>query len=374
MAIGKESSINIRVTPNDITFRIGLVGCGAVTQIYYAPAIVALAKEYGLTPRISVRSLFDPDDGNRRQLSLIFPDASAYADWNAFRGTDLDLAIVASPPRYHAEQTIELLNAGVPVLCEKPLAVQQKDAICMVDTAERQSVVLAAGMIRRFLPATRTIQKILSRQVLGAVQSFQWVEASLFRWPISSLKYFDKQNSGGGVLFDIGIHVLDLLTWWLGDLQLLTYRDDAMGGIETNCVVTLRTGRGADVTVCLSRDSGPPTACRIECEHGVITWRDGHATEFELESIDGLNGESQELIGKLVAQPDTPRTFERAFVSQLENVVSTICAEQSLAVDARSTLRSLELIEACYSIRELIAMPWLRPEESGRAHELAEGR
>ena len=65
------------------------------------------------------------------------------------------------------------------------------------------------------------------------------------RWPFATDFLLKKEMAGGGVLADFGVHVLDLLLWWLGDWAEVEYRDDAMGGIESDCEMrlTMRSGR-----------------------------------------------------------------------------------------------------------------------------------
>jgi predicted dehydrogenase len=66
-------------------------------------------------------------------------------------------------------------------------------------------------------------------------------EGGQFDWPVRSTGYFTRAQSGGGVLQDIGTHVLDLLAWWFGEPEALLYEDDAMGGVEANCRIRVRT-------------------------------------------------------------------------------------------------------------------------------------
>jgi hypothetical protein len=89
--------------------------------------------------------------------------------------------------------------------------------------------VLAVGLVRRFLPACQTIRAILRQGILGDVQSFHFAEGGTFRWPTHSTTYFQRSTAAGGVLADIGTHLLDLITWWMGEPSEIRYEDDAMG-------------------------------------------------------------------------------------------------------------------------------------------------
>src|SRR4051794_25790453 len=97
--------------------RIALLGCGAVSQLYYAPAIEQLERR-GIG---QLSAVYDPRDQNSARLLQAFPSARTMQSAGDFQ--DAELAIVASPPQFHAEQSIAALQAGLSVLCEKPMAV-----------------------------------------------------------------------------------------------------------------------------------------------------------------------------------------------------------------------------------------------------------
>src|SRR5436853_7697816 len=97
---------------------VALIGCGAVARRYYAPSLRALEREGVL----HVRALCDPDPRGTAELRTTFPAAIVATDGAASVGPGIDLAIVASPPRCHAEQAIAALRSGAAVLCEKPMA------------------------------------------------------------------------------------------------------------------------------------------------------------------------------------------------------------------------------------------------------------
>src|SRR5438105_2740458 len=158
---------------------VGLVGCGAVAERFYAPALLGLAREFEL----NVAALFDPNSNRTAKLQHFFPASAAVATFAEFVALRPDLAIVASPPRHHAEQTCALLRAGSGVLCEKPMAVTVVEAEQMLAAARESRSVLAVGLFRRFFPATQTIAHILRTRRFGGVKSFSLAEGSTFSWP-----------------------------------------------------------------------------------------------------------------------------------------------------------------------------------------------
>ena len=144
---------------------VGISGCGAVAALYYAPALQLLETERTLR----VIGLFDPDPRELAAVGARFPSAARHASFDALLADRPDLVIVASPPAHHAEQAADALRVGCGVLCEKPLATRLCDARALVNLARESGRILAAGMIRRYLPATRfnapAVQRLRGRAV-----------------------------------------------------------------------------------------------------------------------------------------------------------------------------------------------------------------
>src|SRR5205823_10076612 len=96
------------------------------------------------------------------------------------------------------------------------------------------------GHFRRFFPTTRLVADLLARGLCGRPQRFAAEEGYVFAWEPQSDYWLDRARAGGGVLADLGPHVLDLVRTWLGgELAVRAYRDDSLGGVEADCVLGL---------------------------------------------------------------------------------------------------------------------------------------
>jgi predicted dehydrogenase len=350
---------------------VAIVGCGAVSQRYYTPALQELARQGVLR----VIALNDPDPRSLTQLQRSFPNARSTANLNELTAGSLDLAIVASPPRFHAQQTIQLLKAGLSVLCEKPMATSVADAEAMIAAASEAPGILAVGLFRRFFPATEMIQQMLAHNLLGDIVSFSFSEGGMFRWPVQSPDYFHKATANGGVLMDLGVHALDLMLWWLGDPDDMVYEDDAMGGIEANCRLRCRFAHGAAGEIHLSRDCAVPNRYLIHGTKGWLSWEVNEASDIELglaETVLTLHGQVYKTESQHAQSMSRvlKYNFQQSFTRQIYNVVAAIRGIESLRVTGEQGIRNLRLIEACYSQRTLIPMPWLDARELNRAQQL----
>lgn len=351
---------------------VALIGCGAVANLYYAPALRALEQ----AGKLRVKALSDPEADKMAALRKHFAGAVSLARLADVTDHAIDLAIVASPPRSHAEQSIQLLQNGIAVLCEKPMATTLAEGEAMIAAAAATGQVLAIGLSRRFFPATQMLKQLLSLGALGPVQHFVCTEGDHFRWPAQSLSFFRKEVAKGGVLLDIGVHVLDLLVWWWGEPVAVHYEDDAMGGVEANCRLHLTFAQGHSGEVRLSRDWPLPNRYQIQCERGWLGWRVNEADKVQA----GYDGAVYVFDGALhvASGSDQPVglgkpafTFKQSFVSQLLNVAAAVQGQAEPLAPGVAGLQSLRLIEQCYQHRQLMAMPWLDADERAAARQFS---
>lgn len=356
------------------TVKVAIVGCGAVSQLYYTPALQELEKN----ELLQVKALFDPNTDSVAQLNKSFPAANTIKDLVEISSNNIDLAIIASPPRFHAEQTIRLLKSGVSVLCEKPMAGTVAESEAMIEAAAAASGILAIGLFRRFFPATQTIHKILSQKVLGEVKYFYFSEGGYFQWPVQSPAYFQKSTAQGGVLLDIGVHLLDLMIWWLGEPVEVIYSDDAMGGIDVNCRLQCKFAEGFTGEVRLSRDCDLPNRYVIHGTKGWLCWDVNEADKIQM-GFEGsrfvINAQLHDMgtqnLFPTLGQPSF--NFEQSFASQICNVVAAMRGTETLIVSGEEGIGSLRMIEYCYRHRTLMPMPWLGEAELARAQQLSSG-
>lgn len=348
--------------------RIAVIGCGAATRLYAAPALARLERR-GLA---RVTHLFDPAseaiEAVRPLLAAAQPAPSLEA---ALDGADL--ALIASPPALHATQCTLALERGLHVFCEKPLALTAAEADAVIAAAEATTEaggrLLAVGLIRRHLPATRAIKALLDASALGPLRAVSWFEGGPFDWPVASAGYFSHAQSGGGVLQDIGTHALDLLAWWLGPPMLVDYADDAMGGVEANARLRLRCG-GAEVEMRLSRDWARPNRVTLHGERGMIGWTVNEPLTLDLD-LDGARPGRVTLGDE--GGDESAGDFVSAYAAQVADVIDAIHSGRAPAVPVAAGREACALIEACYRARRHLDMPWFSSADRTRAAALASG-
>jgi len=355
-------------------YKVALVGCGAVSEMIYAPLLARLVQER----LVEIVAIVDPNSDRTEKIKKVFMTSRSYQNISSLFDEDFpDLAIIASPHKFHADQTVACLDRGIHVLCEKPMATTSTDCDRMTDAAAKVGCVLAVGHFRRFFPSCELIKEILDAGLLGPIESFRFLEGETFSWPAQSGAFFNRTESGGGVLIDSGAHTLDLLLWWMGEVAEVEYHDDALGGIEANCRMRLKMVNGAEGIVQLSRDWPLPNRYVIECKKGWLAYTCDVVDRLEwglCKSAYGLNAHIQQILAsgrdaRLLGA--SVRSFTESFMAQLRNVVASISGSESPRVPGTEAKKCVTLIEQCYQRRQLLDMPWLSEKEYKHARKLA---
>ena len=341
---------------------VGLSGCGAVAELYHAPALRLLEAE-GM---LRVAALWDPDPAALARVSALLPDAARATSYEELLEEAPRLAIIAGPPATHAEQVSAALEAGIAVFCEKPLATQLADAERLAALADKSGCLLAVGMIRRWFPATRLLRDLILDGAIGELRSFRGFEGGRFDWPVRSPGYFSKAQSGGGVLMDIGVHALDLLGWWFGECTRLSYADDAMGGVEADCRIDLAFGE-VDCRLHLSRTWARPNRYEFQGTKGRMAWTVNEADRIELE----ISGSPYALDAALREGGRPAATFRQSFLEQLRCAALAAAGGSGEVVSGAQALAGLRLVDRCYRQRRRIAMGWLGEDEQRAAARLS---
>ena len=133
-----------------------------------------------------------------------------------------DLVSVCLPNFLHAPVTIDVLDAGAHVLCEKPMALNAAQARDMVAAARRNGRYLMIALNNRFRTETQILKKLVEQGVLGEIYYAKtgWLRRSGIPGP--GTWFTRKSQAGGGPLIDLGVHMIDLTRWLIGNPRPLS--------------------------------------------------------------------------------------------------------------------------------------------------------
>jgi predicted dehydrogenase len=192
------------------TLRVGVIGAGAIATSGHIPGLQRLGG-------VEVAAVCDANVGRAKEVSRRFGVPGVYGDYREMlTGDVVDAVTVAVPNALHASIVLASLKAGKHVLCEKPLATSPADAEAMVEAAESAGLLLAANMHYRLSAEMQALKRVIEAGTLGEVRYAHVRFLRSADIPGFGSWFTRKELSGGGVLMDVGAHMLDLVLWLLG--------------------------------------------------------------------------------------------------------------------------------------------------------------
>jgi predicted dehydrogenase len=319
--------------------RWGIAGCGWVARDYVGPAIQASANG-------TLAAVFDPDPVSRHRAADLL-HVPAHHDLEAFLATPgLGAVYVAAPNHAHRALVEASAAAGIPVLCEKPMATTMADAEAMVDACARAGVHYATAFDQRFHAAHKALAGIMAEGRLGTVTAIRivyacWLPAD---WAGDNWR-IDPRRAGGGALFDLAPHGLDLCAYLLGEPLVDVL---AMGQarvhhyrVEDGALLMARSQSGVMVQMHVAYNC-PETLPRRRLEvlgtAGQAIARDtmGQTPGGTLELIDAATG---------VASPvEVPGAERSPFLNQVEAFADAVAGDRAFPFPPAGDLATMALL------------------------------
>jgi len=191
--------------------RTAVAGFGLSGSVFHAPFIAS-------NPAYELAVIATSDEGRQAKAKERYPDVrivSTPADVLALADT-LDLMVLGTPPATHFPLAKAALEAGLDVVVDKPFTVRSAEGEELIRLAARLGRVLTVYQNRRWDGDSLTVKKLLDAGTLGTVTRF---EVGMERWAPEIAKAWKASataEDGGGVLFDLGTHVLDLALRFFG--------------------------------------------------------------------------------------------------------------------------------------------------------------
>ena len=194
--------------------RAGIIGCGGIANQKHMPC---LAK----TGRADMVAFCDIIEEKAQKAAKEYgtADAKVYTDYKKLlEDKTLDMVYVLTPNKSHSFITIDALESGKHVMCEKPMAKTSKEARAMVETAKRTGKLLTIGYQTRYQAPSQYIKKTVERGDLGEIY-FAKAHALRRRAVPTWGVFLNEEEQGGGPLIDIGTHALDLTLWYMNNYK-----------------------------------------------------------------------------------------------------------------------------------------------------------
>lgn len=189
------------------SLRWGIVGTGRMAR--------AFAADLALLPDARVTAVASRTPDKARAFGAEFGAAHHFDSAAALAASGTaDIAYIATPHALHCADTLACIEAGMPVLCEKPFALSAAQAGRMVDAARRRGVFLMEALWTRFVPAVVHLRERLAADAIGPVQLL--LAGGAFIPEPDPDFYLFRRDLGGGVLLDAGVYLLNMASMILG--------------------------------------------------------------------------------------------------------------------------------------------------------------
>ncbi len=340
--------------------RLALIGCGAISAQMHLPI---LAGHEG----IRLVALVDRDVKRAGDFARGYGVGRVLADVEELGQGEFDAAIIATPPFHHAPCAIQLMQRGIHVLVEKPLATNYEDAVAMVRTAQEHGVALAVGFFRRLLPSVRLLKGLLDSGLLGRPQRFEAEGGGFYTWGAATLGNMRKEMAGGGALIDYGSHLLDLLHYLFEPGELLEYRDNSLGGIEADCEMRLRLfhqGKPVEGSVDVARTRKLGNLIRVHCERGTLDFEftERYRVRVRLNQVDltdSFDGQSRNLDLRAGWTDEKDTSWYETMRTEIDDWLGAIRTGGQLRLSGESSLPTVKIIDECYRRRQPLEEPWV---------------
>lgn len=220
--------------------RTAVIGFGTAGRVFHTPFIDA-------DPDFTLAAVVTANEERRAEVLARYPGTDVVDRADALLGRELDLVVIGTPPATHADLAHAFLDAGVAVVVDKPFTVTSAQGRALVEKADRLGVPLTVFQNRRWDGDFATVRRLLAQDALGTVWRFE----SRFEWwkpdRGASWKTETPVDAGGGILYDLGTHVIDQALRLFGAAEpvhheLFTRRPD--GAAPDDAFVVLRHDSG----------------------------------------------------------------------------------------------------------------------------------
>jgi predicted dehydrogenase len=180
--------------------RLGFVGLGWIGRNRLESVVNAHVAE--------ICALHDVTPAAVKEAQKLAPKAAVLSSFQELLNQDLDGVVIATPNRFHAEQSIAALARGLAVFCQKPLGRSAIETRSIVEVARNANRLLGVDLSYRRFPAMQQVNSLVQSGALGKIFA---VEAKFHNaYGPDKQWFYDYAMSGGGCLLDLGVHLLDL--------------------------------------------------------------------------------------------------------------------------------------------------------------------
>ena len=255
--------------------------------------------------------------------------------------SNIDAVYIATPVYLHYEHTLKSARAGKHILCEKPMALNVKQAREMVKVCSQNNSLFMPGFMFRFHTSHRRIKQLIEEGFLGQIIS---TRAQLYLWypDISGAWRQSWKTGGGGCLMDVGSHCLDLLCFLLGEVDSVVAMKDTISfkyEVEDTAYVLLKFKNRSQAVL--------DTAFSVPHRENFLEVYGTKGTILARKTIGPFTDPVMKLITEK-GEEDISLPYEDTYQAEFEHFAKCLEEGIPLSVTGLDGLKNLEIISAAY--------------------------
>lgn len=319
--------------------RIGIVGLGNIAQTAHLPTLTKLQDA-------EVVAVCDLDKSRAQFIAEKFGIPRHYGSFEEMLISEPEMTAVhiCTPTKTHHAMAIAALEAGKDVLVEKPLARTMKEAEEINETAKRHRRKLMVGMNNRFRPDAMILKTFIEERSIGKVF---YSKAGWFRkLPADGAWLTRKEQSGGGVLLDLGMVMFDLAFWMMGYPEVkevtATHYAHRTKDVEDSSIVYIKMKNGSTLTV-ESSWSFESNADFFYCD---CFGTEGSGSLNPFRILKRMHGN---LVNVAPASQDNPQTlYRKSYENELKHWVTALRGLHPIISTGDEAVHRMKVVDAIY--------------------------
>jgi predicted dehydrogenase len=319
--------------------RIGVVGLGNIAQTIHLPILTRL-------PDAEVVAVCDLDIGKARTVAQKFGIPRSYSDYEKMLEAEDDIGgiDICASTFAHKEIAVAALKAKKHTLVEKPLARTQKETIEIVSAAKKHQRQVMVGMNSRFRPDAMILRSFIEGNELGKIY---YSKAGWFkRLSVENPWFTRKEQSGGGVVLDLGIVMFDLAFWMMGypsvkEVIASTYAHNTKE-VEDSTIVFIRMKNGSTMTLEASW-SFESTQDFFYCD---VFGTDGSGSLNPFRILKKMHGN---LVNVTPVSHETPQSlYRKSYENELKHWVGSLRGLHAFISTGEDAVHRMKVVDAIY--------------------------
>ncbi len=325
----------------DNQIRLGVIGAGGIAQTVYLPTLKKFED-------VRVEAICDMDRPKAGFVSQKFNIPRFFGDpQHLLALPEIDGVLILTPTNSHLALTLLALQAGKHVLVERPIARKVSEAEKMVEVAQQTGQILMVGMNHRFRPDAMILKNFITGGELGEIFMVRsgWLKKK-GRWSRGDW-VIKKRLSGGGVLMDLGLQMLDLSLWMLENPEIeniaaMTFNHTLQLEVEDTIACQLQLKGGKIVTMHASWALPAPETQAYAHFWGTV----GGAVLNPLRIDKEMHGN---LVNVTPEKSLSPKELHRSsFKYELRHFVECVRHQRQPISSGKEALEMLKVVEAIY--------------------------